>query len=100
MNINVKSKKVDRNTVIIGLSLAVTFVALGTFVFSYALETLDVKAEELEVTGENLLPAPFPDYTIPGFENEFGNLLLGITSTLMIFIVTLGVANLLKRKQG
>jgi hypothetical protein len=93
-------KNLDRNTIIIGLALAAIFVILGNFLFSYALETLDVKAEELEVVGENILDAPFPEYTIPGFENEWGGILLGIVSTLTIFVVTLGVASLLKKQKS
>ena len=92
-------KNLDRNTIVIGIALAVIFVILGNFVFSYALETLDVQAEELEVVGENILHAPFPEYTIPGFENEWGGILLGIVATLAIFVVTLGVASLLKKKK-
>jgi ABC-type transport system involved in multi-copper enzyme maturation permease subunit len=93
-------KNLDRNTIIIGLAVAVIFVIIGNFVFSYAMETLDVKAEELEVTGENILAAPFPDYVIPGFENEWGGILLGVVSMLAIFVVTLGVANLLKKQKA
>lgn len=93
-------KKLDRNTIAIGLALAVIFVIIGNLVFAYAMETLDVKAEEMEVTGENVLDAPFPDYVIPGFENEWGGILLGIIAMLAIFVVTLGVANLLKKQEG
>ena len=92
-------KNLDRNTIVVGLALAVIFVVIGNFVFSYALETLDVKAEELEVTGE-ILNAPFPEYTIPGFENEWGGILLGVVATLAIFVVTLGIANLLMKKKS
>ena len=91
-------KNLDRNTIIIGLVLAVVFVVVGNLVFAYAMETLDVKAEELEVTGENILAAPFPDYVIQGFENEWGGILLGIIATLAIFVVTLGIANLLRKE--
>jgi amino acid transporter len=94
-------KNLDRNMIIIGLMLAVIFVILGNFVFSYAFETLDVQAEKLEVSGENVLAAPFPEYTIPGFEeNVWGGILLGVVSTLAIFVVTLGVASLLKKKSS
>jgi hypothetical protein len=92
-------KNLGRNTIVIGLALAVLFVILGNFVFSYALETLDVQAEKLGVSGENILNVPFPEYTIPGFENEWGGILLGVVATLAIFVVTLGVANLLKKKK-
>ncbi|MCW4044073.1 MAG: PDGLE domain-containing protein [Candidatus Bathyarchaeota archaeon] len=92
-------KNLDRNTLIVGLAVAVIFVVIGNLVFAYAMETLDVKAEELEVTGENILNAPFPEYVIPGFENEWGGILLGVVATLAIFAVTLGIANLLKKKK-
>lgn len=91
-------KKNERNIVITGLALAVLFVILGTFIFATSLETLDVQAEKLGVTSEKVVPAPFPEYTLPGFENVWGGVLLGIASTLGIFGVTLAVANLLKKK--
>jgi len=93
-------KNLDRNTIVLGLAVAVIFVIVGNFVFAYAMETLDVKAEELEVTGKNVLDAPFPDYVIPGFENEWGGILLGVVAMLAIFVVTLGIANLLKKKKS
>ena len=34
-------------TIIVGLAAALIFVVLGVFVFSFALETFDAKAEEL-----------------------------------------------------
>ena len=91
-------KKNERNLIITGLAIAVLFVILGTFVFAASLETLDVQAEKLGVTGENIVSAPFPEYTLPGFENVWGGVLLGIASTLGIFGVTLAVANVLKKK--
>jgi ABC-type transport system involved in multi-copper enzyme maturation permease subunit len=92
-------KNLDRKTIAIGLAVAVIFVIVGNLVFAYAMETLDVKAEELEVTGENVLDAPFPDYVIPGFENEWGGILLGVVSMLAIFLVTFGIASLLKKEK-
>jgi ABC-type molybdate transport system permease subunit len=92
------AKKNERNLIITGLALAVLFVILGTFIFAASSETLDVQAEKLGVTGENIVPAPFPEYTLPGFENVWGGAMLGIASTLGIFGVTLAVANLLKKK--
>jgi ABC-type molybdate transport system permease subunit len=91
-------QKNERNLIITGLATAVLFVILGTFVFTTSLETLDVQAEKLGVTGENIVPAPFPEYTLPGFENVWGGTLLGIGSTLGIFGVTLALANVLKKK--
>ena len=91
-------KKNERNLIITGLAVAVLFVILGTFVFATSLETLDVQAEKLEITSQNIVPAPFLEYTLPGFENVWGGAMLGIASTLGIFGVTLAVANVLKKK--
>lgn len=93
-------QNLNRRTVIIGLVIAAVFVILGNLVFSYALETLDVQAELLELAGENFLSAPFPEYTIPGLEeNVWAGILLGVISMLVIFAVTLMVARLLKKKE-
>jgi hypothetical protein len=90
----------NQKTVIIGLSVAMVFVLLGVFCFSYAMETLDVKAEELGAQEQPVYEPPLPDYTIPGMDNEWGALLLGIISTLLLFAVGLGVAKLLNMKKG
>ena len=93
-------QNLNRRTVITGLVLAVIFVIVGNLVFSYALETLDVQAEMLELTSENLLSAPFPEYIIPGLEeNVWASILLGVVATFAIFAVTLLVARLLKKKE-
>jgi type III secretory pathway component EscU len=91
-------KSLNRKTVVVGLALAAVFVVIGNFVFSYALETLDVQAERLGLSGENVLEAPFPEYAIPGFDSIWGSVLLGIASLFLIFTVTIVVANLLKKK--
>jgi hypothetical protein len=70
------------------------------FLFSYAMETLDVKAEELGAEEHPVYEPPIPDYTLPGVENEWGSLLVGITSTLLLFIVGLGVAKILSKKRS
>jgi hypothetical protein len=90
----------NKNTVIVGLAVAFIFVLVGVFCFSYAMETLDVKAEELGAEEQPVYEPPLPDYTIPGFDNEWGALLLGITSTLLLFIVGLAVAKVLSKKKS
>jgi hypothetical protein len=74
------------------------FVLLGVFVFSYAMETLDVKAEELGAQESPIYEPPLPDYTIPGLDNTWGTLLLGLASTMLLFIVGLLAAKILKKK--
>jgi hypothetical protein len=94
-----KLRKQDKRTILIGLLVAVIFVAIGTFLFSYAMETLDVAAEELGATTQIVINAPLPDYVVPGFEdNIIVNLMLGIASTLLIFGVTYGVGKLLPKR--
>ena len=93
------SRKSDKKLLVIGLSLAIVFVVVGVLVFSCAMETLDVQAENLGVHDESTYSAPFPDYTIVGFENEAGNILLGIASTFVVFGVTIGVARMLKKSK-
>jgi len=43
---------------------SLVFVMAGVFCFSYALETLDVKAEELGASEQPIYEPPFPDYSI------------------------------------
>lgn len=90
----------NKNTVIVGLAVAFIFVLVGVFCFSYAMETLDVKAEELGAEEQPVYEPPLPDYTIPGFDNEWGALLLGITSTLLLFVAGLAVAKVLSKKKS
>ena len=39
---------------------------IGVFFFSYAMETLDVKAEQLGAEEQPIYEPPFPDYSIVG----------------------------------
>jgi hypothetical protein len=70
-------KKMNQKTIAIGLAAALTFVILGVFVFSYALETFDVKAEELGAQEQQIWTAPFKDYTIAGSESQLDRLNCG-----------------------
>jgi len=92
------NKKENQKTVIVGLTVALVFVLLGVFVFSYGMETLDVKAEELGMEEQPIYEAPFPDYSIAGLENEWGALIVGLASTLLLFVAGFGIAKVLKKK--
>jgi hypothetical protein len=96
MNLSRKDKKM----LAVGLTLAVVFVVVGVFIFSYSMETLDVQAEKLGAKDASVYQAPFPDYVFLGLDNEVGNILLGVFSTLAIFGVTYGVATLMKKSRG
>jgi hypothetical protein len=88
----------NQKTIIVGLVVSLIFVLLGVFVFSYAMETLDVKAEELGAEENPIYEPPLPDYTIPGMENEWGSLILGIAGTMLLFVAGFVVAKILKKK--
>jgi hypothetical protein len=89
----------NQKTIAIGLAISLIFVVLGVFVFSYAMETLDVKAEELGAQENPIYEAPLPDYTIPGLEDNWATLLLCVASTLLMFLVGLLSARLLRKKR-
>jgi amino acid transporter len=90
----------NQKTVIIGLVFCVIFVLVGVFIFSNAMETLDVKAEELGAEENPIYEPPLPDYSIPGLENEGGAILLGVASTVLLFIAGFAVAKILSKKKS
>ena len=94
------NKKMNQKTIAIGLAAALIFVILGVFVFSYAMETFDVKAEELGAQEQQIWTAPFKDYTISGSDSQWIALIVGITATLLLFVAGLGVAKLIRKKKG
>lgn len=89
----------NQKTILVGLTVAIIFVVIGVFFLSYAMETLDVKAEELGAQEQPIYEPPFPDYSIIGLDNVWGALIIGIASTLIVFIVSLGVAKILNKKK-
>jgi ABC-type phosphate transport system permease subunit len=87
----------DLKTVAVGLTIALIFVLIGVFFLSYAMETLDVQAEQLGSEEQPVYNPPFADYNIPGLDNEWGALIVGVIGTLLLFVVSLGVAVLLRK---
>jgi cobalt/nickel transport system permease protein len=94
-----KNKRLNKKTVIIGLSMAIFFVILGVFFFSYAIETLDLKAAELGIVEQPVYDPLFPDYNFSGFENKWSNLLIGIASTFLLFVAAFAIAKLISKKR-
>jgi hypothetical protein len=90
----------NQKTIIVGLSVAIIFVMIGVFFLSYAMETLDVKAEQLGAQEQPIYEPPFPDYSIAGLENVWGALIIGVASTLLLFITGFSVAKILKKKKS
>ncbi len=89
----------NQKTIIVGLVAALIFVVLGVFVFSFALETFDAKAEELGAQEQTVWNAPFKDYTIAGSESQFIALAVGVAATLLLFATGFGVAKLIRKKK-
>jgi hypothetical protein len=92
--------KMNQKTIAIGLAAALIFVILGTFVFSYAMETFDLKAEELGAQEQQIWTAPFKDYTVAGSDSQWIALIVGIAATLLLFVAGIGVAKLIRKKKG
>ena len=90
----------NQKTIIVGLTVAVIFVAIGVFFLSYALETLDVKANQLGAQEQPIYRPPFPDYSIEGMDNVWGALIIGVAATLLLFIAGLCVAKILNKKKS
>jgi len=63
-------------------------------------ETLDVKADQLGVEEHTLLHVPFPDYSIPGIESNVANLILGIASTILVYLIGYGTMKLITKKRA
>jgi cobalt/nickel transport system permease protein len=93
-----KNKKINHKTIIIGLTAALICVIAGVFCFSYSLEMLDLKAGELGLTDKPIYEPLFPDYSIIGLEGKWGNLIIGLIFTVLLFIVAFIVAKLLLSK--
>ncbi len=93
------AKKLNQKTLIVGLAVALVFVVLGVFVFSYANETLDVKAQQLGAQEQPLYEAPFADYNIAGSDSQWTALIIGVAATLLIFAAALGTAKMLSKKK-
>lgn len=94
------NKKTNQKTIIIGLTVALIFVLIGVFVLSYSMETLDKQAEQLGSEEKPVFNPPFADYNIPGLDNVWGGLIIGIMGTLVLFVVSLAVAMLLRKKKS
>lgn len=94
------NKKTSQKTIIIGLTVALIFVLIGVFILSYSMETLDKQAEQMGSEEKPLFNPPFADYNIPGLDNVWGGLMVGIIGTLLLFVVSLGVAVLLRKKKS
>jgi ABC-type phosphate transport system permease subunit len=93
------NQKSSKKLLAVGLTSALVFVVLGVFVFSYAMETLDVQAEQLGAQEQPVWQAPFPDYNVAGSDNQWVALIVGVAATLLLFVAALAVAKVLSKKK-
>jgi len=96
----ITKRKNSNKTLLIGLAVAMIFVLVGVFVLSYSFETLDKQAGQLGAEEKPVYNAPFADYNIPGLDNVWGALIVGVVGTLLLFGMGLGVAKLMRMKKG
>ena len=90
----------NQKTIILGLAVAIIFVLIGVLFLSYAMETLDVKAEQLGAEEQPIYEPPFADYSIAGMDSTTGGLVIGIVGTLLLFAAGLIVAKVLNKKKS
>jgi hypothetical protein len=84
---------------IVGFLIAVIFVAVGVFLFGFANETLDVFAGLFGSPEWDTWTPPFPDYGIPGLEeNPMASFLLGVGVTGFILALTFLIGWLITRR--
>ena len=88
-----------KRTIILILAIAMIFVLVGTFVLSYSFETLDKQAGKMNDTENPIYRAPFDGYNIPGLENTWGLLIVGVFGTLGLFCLGLVVAKIVHSKK-
>ena len=89
-----------KRTIILILAIAMIFVLVGTFVLSFSFETLDKQAGKMNAKENPIYHAPFDGYNIPGLENTWGALIVGVFGTLGLFCLGLVVAKIVQRKKS
>ena len=67
---------------------------------SYSFETLDKQAEKWVHEEKPVYHAPFADYNIPGLDNTWGALIVGVFGTLLLFALGLLVAKIMRKKKS
>lgn len=88
-----------KKTILLILALAMIFVLVGVFVLSYSFETLDKQAGKLGAQEKDWYSAPFADYNVPGLNNVWGALIVGVFGTLGLFGLGLVVAKIVHKKK-
>ena len=89
-----------KKTILIVLTIAMIFVLVGVFVLSFSFETLDKQADKMGAKENPIYKAPFADYNIPGLDNTWGALIVGVVGTLLLFGLGLLVAKIVRKKKS
>jgi ABC-type phosphate transport system permease subunit len=95
-----KTLSSNKKLIIVGLTTALVFVLIGVFFLSNSMETLDKQAGQLGIEEKPVYQPPFADYNIPGLDNVWGALIIGVLGTLLLFVVSLGIAKLLRKRKS
>ncbi|MDI6645081.1 MAG: PDGLE domain-containing protein [Methanobacteriaceae archaeon] len=92
----------NRNLIVGGLLIALVIAILAPFLASSNPDGLESTAESLEVPeSEPAFESPLPDYAIPGMEdNPWGGVVALIIGTILVLLVTLGLASIFSKKNG
>jgi hypothetical protein len=61
---------------------------------------LDKQAGKLGAEEKPVYHAPFDGYNVPGLENTWGLLIVGVVGTLLLFVMGLVVAKIMRRKKS
>ena len=89
-----------KRTIIIILAIAMIFVLVGVFALSYSFETLDKQAGKMGDTEKPVYHAPFDGYNVPGLENTWGLLIVGVFGTMLLFVLGIVVAKIMHKKKS
>jgi len=92
-----------RKDVLVAIAASLIFVLIGVVWLSTSLETLDEVAELLGAEERKIWNPLFPEYTIPGLEDNMGaTLVFSIISMLGVLAVAYTVSRLLitRRRKG
>lgn len=94
----------NRNTLIVGLILALAVAGGVSYFASSSPDGLEKAQEELGVTagqGEPTAASPLADYTVRGLPEGFAsNAIAGVAGTLLILGLLLGLGRLLSRNRS
>jgi len=89
-----------RKLLIIGVTISIVFVVVGSVWLSLSSETLEEIARSFGASESYVWPPPVPNYEIPGLEgNVVASITVGLVSTLIILGITYFVGRSLRSQK-